>query len=182
VGKQVLFVQGAGAGAHAEDATLAARLGEALGPEFAVRYPEMPNEEAPDDAVWRARIGEELAMLGDGAVLVGHSAGGAQLLMFLATSDPEQELAGVFLIAVPYCGPGGWDCGGFVLPDDLGTRISRRVPLFFYHGREDAVVPLAHVDAYASAIPQAVVHRLAGRDHQLNGDLSEVASDIRRLG
>jgi pimeloyl-ACP methyl ester carboxylesterase len=50
-----------------------------------------------------------------------------------------------------------------------------------YHGDEDAEVPVAHVDRYAATIPQARVHRLAGRDHQLNNDLSEVARDIREL-
>jgi len=38
-----------------------------------------------------------------------------------------------------------------------------------------------HVGLYARAIPQAVVRRLTGRDHQLNNDMSEVATDIRRL-
>jgi hypothetical protein len=34
---------------------------------------------------------------------------------------------------------------------------------------------------YAEAIPYARVRRLANRDHQLNNDLTEVASDIRKL-
>jgi hypothetical protein len=33
-------------------------------------------------------------------------------------------------------------------------------------------------DLYAKAIPQAQVHRLAGQDHQLSNDLSEVARPI----
>jgi len=47
-----------------------------------------------------------------------------------------------------------------------------------------STAPVAHVDLYAKAIPQAVVRRLRGRDHQLNNDMSEVAADIRclRLG
>ena len=181
MGRRVLFVQGAGPGARAEDAALVAGLGAALGPEFEVRYPELPNEAAPEAAAWQARIGEELATLGGGALLVGHSAGGANLLMVLARGRPAPEPAGVFLIAVPFCGPGGWDCGDVVLPPDLGTRLPDRVPLFLYHGRDDAVVPFAHVDLNARALPQAVVRHLVGRDHQLNGDLSEVASDVRRL-
>jgi pimeloyl-ACP methyl ester carboxylesterase len=102
--------------------------------------------------------------------------------MVLATRSPERLPAGVFLIAVPFCGPGGWDCGGFVLPNDLGARIPDRVPLFLYHGREDEVVPFAHVELFARALPQAAVRRLDGRNHQLNDDLSDVAGDIRRLG
>jgi hypothetical protein len=35
------------------------------------------------------------------------------------------------------------------------------------------------VRAHALAIPQAQVHQLPGRDHQLNNDLSEVAEAIR---
>lgn len=44
--------------------------------------------------------------------------------------------------------------------------------------RTISFVPVSHVDMYANIIPQASVRRLAGRDHQLNEDLSEVASDI----
>jgi hypothetical protein len=36
-----------------------------------------------------------------------------------------------------------------------------------------------HADLYGRAIPQAQVHRLPGRDHQLNNDLREVAEAIR---
>ena len=178
----MLFVQGAGPGAHAEDAVLAANLGAALGPEFEVRYPELPNEAAPEAAVWQARIAAEVATLNEGALLVGHSAGGVNLLMVVATSPPARALAGVFLTAVPFCGPGGWECGDVVLPNELGTRVPPRVPVFLYHGREDAVVPFGHVELYTQALPQAVVRRLDGRNHQLNEDLSDVASDIRRLG
>jgi hypothetical protein len=45
----------------------------------------------------------------------------------------------------------------------------------------DKIVPFSHLDLYATALPQAFTRRLAGRDHQLNNDLSEVARDIRGL-
>ncbi len=41
--KQVLFIQGGGAGAYEADGKLAASLQEALGAEYEVRYPQMPN-------------------------------------------------------------------------------------------------------------------------------------------
>jgi len=50
-----------------------------------------------------------------------------------------------------------------------------------YHGDQDRIAPVAHVELYGAAIPRARVRRLAGRDHQLNNDLSEVATDIREL-
>lgn len=48
-----------------------------------------------------------------------------------------------------------------------------------FHGLQDETAPPSHADLYAAAIPQAQVHRLPGRDHQLNNDLNEVAATIR---
>jgi pimeloyl-ACP methyl ester carboxylesterase len=48
-----------------------------------------------------------------------------------------------------------------------------------FHGSADEIAPPSHADLYARAIPQAQLHRLSGRDHQLNNDLSEVAKAIR---
>ena len=43
------------------------------------------------------------------------------------------------------------------------------------------MTPPSHADLYASVIPQAQLHWLPGRDHQLNDDLSEVAASIKAL-
>ena len=53
--------------------------------------------------------------------------------------------------------------------------------MHFYHGLKDEVAPPSHIELYARAVPQARVHRLPGRDHQLNNDLREVAAVILSL-
>ena len=65
-------------------------------------------------------------------------------------------------------------------PAGLAARLPR-VPIFLYHGSADAIVPVAHVELYAEAIPGAHVRRLDGRDHQLNDDLADVARELRAL-
>jgi hypothetical protein len=50
------------------------------------------------------------------------------------------------------------------------------------HRLDDDTAPPAHADLYGRAIPQAQLHRLPGRDHQLGNDLAEVAKVIRHLG
>ena len=47
-----------------------------------------------------------------------------------------------------------------------------------FHGLQDETAPPSHADLYARAIPQAQLHRLPGRNHQLDNDLSEVAKTI----
>jgi predicted alpha/beta hydrolase family esterase len=177
-----LFIQGAGEGAHREDARLVYSLTRELGQEYEIRYPAMPNEDSPDDAAWKQRLAAELTAMGEGAILVGHSAGGASLLAFLAENNHRQTIAGAFLIAAPFFGKAGWDCGDANLPKDIGARIQRGLPMFLYHGRQDEIVPFAHVALLAEALPQALVRHLDGRNHQLNDDLFEVATDILSLG
>jgi len=79
-----------------------------------------------------------------------------------------------------FVGEGGWTSEDMELPSDLGARLPTPTPIYLYHGSDDDEIPFGHVELYARAIPQAVVRRLTGRNHQVNEDLSEVAADIRR--
>ena len=179
---QVLYVHGGGEGAYEEDKKLAASLEEKLGPNYKVHYPRMPREADPDYKVWKQFIAEELAAMGDGAMLVGHSIGASVLAKLLTDQDLERSVAGVFLIAAPFWHDHPvWRWEEVALPSEPSTLLPVEMPVFLYHGREDEVVPFTHVDMYARMLPQAIVRRLDGRNHQLNDDLTEVANDIGRL-
>jgi uncharacterized protein len=179
--KQVLFIQGAGEGAYEEDAKLAASLQNALGNEYHVLYPKMTDEANPDDAVWMTQIAEELASLGGTVILVGHSAGGAVLLKYLLEMNIEKPIAGLFLISIPYWGPEDEQGDEYPLQEGFASRLPIGVPIFMYHSRDDEWVPFAHLGIYAEKIPQATIRVFDGRGHQFNNDLSEVATDIKRL-
>ncbi len=178
--RQVLFIQGAGAGVHDEwDVRLADDLCRALGPGAEVRYPRMPGEDDPSAAAWGPVIRRELAALDDGAAVVGHSAGGTLLLHTLAEGPPTRAPGAIVVISAPFVGEGGWPGEEFMLPADLGSRLPTGVPVHVFHGLEDEVIPASHAGLYATAIPQARVHLLPRRDHQLNDDLAEVAAVLR---
>lgn len=178
---QVLFIQGGGEGAHDEwDHRLTESLGRELGPDYEIRYPRMPHEADPNYSRWKAALGKEFTGLNEGAILVGHSIGGTILISALA-EEPGLAMRGVFLLAAPFVGEGGWPSEDIKPMADLGSRLSTRIPIHFYHGSSDETAPFEHADLYERAVPQAVVHRLIGRDHQLNNDTKEVAADIRRL-
>jgi predicted alpha/beta hydrolase family esterase len=180
--RQILFVQGAGKGVHDQwDNQLVDSLKRELEPAYDIRYPAMPNEADPAYAAWKPVIERELAVLEHGAIVIGHSVGGTILIHALAERTPQCNLGAICLIAAPLIGPGGWTIDDFEPLHDLEHRLPRGVPIFFYHGRDDDIVPFAHVELYACAVPSARVRRLAGRDHQLGNDLSEVTADIRGL-
>lgn len=177
--RQILFIQGAGAGAHDQwDNQLVDSLRRELGDGYEVRYPRMPGEDDPSYARWSEAIWREMAALDDGAVLAGHSVGAAILIGALAERPPEQALAAIVLIAAPFVGPGGWPSDEFELPRDLGARLPQGVPVYVFHGLNDETVPPSHADLYGRVVQQAQLHPLPGRDHQLGNDLSDVAKAI----
>jgi predicted alpha/beta hydrolase family esterase len=180
--RPVLFIQGGGPGTHdAWDDKLVASLQRALGQGFEVRYPRMPEEDDPRFAAWSAVVEREIARLGDGAILVGHSIGGTILIHAVARAPRLLGgVAAICLIASPFVGDGGWTSDDIEPGRDWAEPLSG-VAVLLYRGDADETTPLAHLGLYASAIPHALVRRLAGRDHQLGDDLTEVAEDIRRL-
>lgn len=180
--RQVLFVQGGGEGTHdAWDNKLVESLERGLGAGYEVRYPRMPDEADPSFEHWKAVLRDEIGRLGEGALLVGHSIGATILVHSLAEEPPERAPAGIFLIAAPFAGPGGWPVDEIEPKPNLGARLPARSAVYLYWGDADDTVPFEHVALNAKAIPQAVSRKLPGRDHQLNDDLSEVAADIREL-
>jgi predicted alpha/beta hydrolase family esterase len=179
---QVLFLQGGGAGTYDDwDSKLVDSLRRELGSDYEVRYPRMPDEGDPDFGRWAMALRQELGELDDDAVLVGHSFGGTVIALGLSRDPSVRPLAGIFLIAPPFFGEGGWSSDEVAFGPDLGAKLPSGTPVRLYQGDLDGDVSPEHLDLYAKAIPQAKARKLAGRDHQLNDDLSEVAADIREL-
>lgn len=110
-----------------------------------------------------------------------HSVGGAILIHALAEQPPRPRLGGIFLIATPFIGEGGWPSDDIRPRTDLSEHLPVGVPIFLYHGAQDEIVPIVHVHLYGKAIPHAVVRTSERDNHQLNNDMSQVARDIRSL-
>jgi pimeloyl-ACP methyl ester carboxylesterase len=181
--RQILFIQGGG-GSDVHDAwddKLVASLRRELGEGYDIRYPRMPDEDDPSFAKWAPAIRRALAGLDNSAIVVGHSIGGAILMGALAQQPPEREPAAIILVSAPFVGEGGWPGDEFALTGDLGALLPRGVAVHIFQGEADDTTPPAHAELYAGAIPGAEVHKLPGRDHQLNNDLGEVAEVIRSL-
>lgn len=175
----VLFVQGAGDGAHAEDGLLADSLARALGSGYQVHYPKMPAEAEPGYEAWRDALFRALARLRSPIVLVGHSVGGSWLLRLLAEKGVHGGIVGLVLLAAPSRDESDWDFEDLELPEDTADRLASIPRIVLYHGREDDVVPFAHLGLHAARLPRALVRPVDGVGHQFGNDLSAVAQDIR---
>lgn len=176
--RDILFIQGAGAGTHDEwDSKLVESLRRELGARFAVQYPRMPDEGNPSFEAWVPVLYQELMLLTEGAIIIGHSFGGAVAVKALVSAPRAPRIDALILIAAPFIGPSGWDMEGVDFRD-VDASMPPETDVLLYHGEDDDIVPVGHVDRYSGAIPRARVTRLAAMDHQLNNDLSVIARDI----
>ena len=177
----LLFIQGASAGAHDADRPLADALGQALGADFRVHFPRMPNEDAPDNDVWKRAISTALVRT-RATFLVAHSAGAAIAADMLAQRGTRAELTplrGLFLLAPPFVGEGGWKLDGFHFDRPIDSATLDDLPMHLYFGSADQTVPPSHADLYEALFPAATIHRLPGCDHQFGGFMARVAQDLR---
>jgi uncharacterized protein len=182
--KHVLFIQGAGQGAYEEDKKLAASLRKALGPEYEVHYPAMPDEDNAPYEQWKQQIEKELAAMQGSIILIGHSVGASIIMKWMSEIELKKSIAGLFLIAAPFWGGDGWQYEGYeelALPKGIAAKFPKGVSTFLYHCRDDETVPFDHLALYAQVLPQATVRELDEGGHQLNNDLSEVAKDVKTL-
>jgi len=180
--RQVLFIHGGRQGAYEEDRKLAENLRDVLGAAYDdVRYPTMPDADHPEYEAWKNQIAKELSALDDEVILVGHSLGGSILLKHLSEENVERPVAGIFLIAIPYWGAKDWQVSEYELQENVASKLPKELPVFFYHSRDDEVVPFVHLALYTEKLPRATIREFDGHGHQFNNDLSEVARDIKRL-
>jgi predicted alpha/beta hydrolase family esterase len=101
------------------------------------------------------------------------------LLKYLAETVRRPAVAGLFLVATPFWGT---DFPELTLPPDFGPRLRDLSPIYLYHSRDDAEVPVEHLEAYRRALPHARVRVLDDRGHEFNqARFPELAADIRGL-
>lgn len=179
--KQVTFFHGGGSRQDYEaDEKLVDSLRLKLGTGYVIRYPYLPNDGSPDMGR-REQISHEIATDDDDAILVAHSLGASMLLAFLSEMPLKTRIRGVFLIATPFWkGDEDW-VEAFKLKPGFAQKMDPKIPLFFYHSRDDDEVPFGHMDIYQAQLPWATFREIATGGHQFNNDLTIVAKDIQAL-
>jgi predicted alpha/beta hydrolase family esterase len=180
--KHLLFIHGAGEGAYEEDKILANNLQEELGPEYIIHYPMMHDESNAPYTVWKKQVEEEVAALKTPIILVGHSVGASHLAKIFTETKTSTRILGIFLLEAPFWGGEGWRYEGYKeieLDSDANARLPKEAKIFFYHTRDDEVVPFNHLGLYAELVPQATIREIKAGGHQLTSGLSLLVKDIK---
>src|SRR6478609_3767448 len=181
--KQILFIHSAGPQEAGEGSSgLVDRLINALGNEYTIRHPLMPEPENPRYDAWKTKLGKEMSEMKGEIILIGHSLGGSVILKFLSEEKYSNTIAGLFLISTPYWKKKNWEIDEYVLKKDFAEKLTGLSHLFLYHSKEDEWVPFSHTQFYAKKLPNAVVRELPGQEHEFSYGLPQLIDDIKQLG
>lgn len=179
--KHLLFLQGgAGDEDHQADAKLVDSLQKALGRNYTIHYPLLPEEPSPDFGRMK-QIEKELSLIDGEIVLVAHSLGASMLLKYFSEYKTTKKIAAIFLLSTPFwSGNEDWK-QGLKLREDFAARLPKDLRIFLYHCRDDESVPFEHLGEYSKKIGWATIREIQSGGHQFNDDLSIVAKDIKLL-
>ena len=178
--KKILFIQGGGEGAYAEDKALANFLSESLAPRFEVVYPKFPGLEEISYQPWKMQMASELDGLDSNNIIVAHSLGASALLKYLSEESNAPQISGLFLVAMPYkCTDGEWGTDEFAVDVNFAASLPQIRNIVMYHSQDDEWVPVAHLSNWSEKLPQAIVKKLDGRGHSFsNVNFIELVEDI----
>lgn len=181
--KQVLFIHSAGSqGPHQGSSDLKEYLQKALGDEYNLLDPKMPDPENPKYTLWKAQLEKVFASLDGEMILIGHSLGGSVLLKYLSEEACKQSISGLFMIATPYWGKDDdWRAEEYTLPENFASKLPRISQIFLYYSSNDEIVPSAHLEHYGEKLPHANIRILEGAEHAFSNGLPELVNDIKGL-
>ena len=155
---------------------------EALGEEYEVIAPRMPDSMNAKYVEWKIWFQKLLPFVRDHVVLIGHSLGGIFLAKFLSEETFPRKIRATILIAAPYEEHGPDDSlADFSLPDSLEIFAEQGGDIILYHSKDDDVVPFVDMEAYIGRLPQAKTVIFKNRGHFIGSEFPELVKEIKKL-
>ena len=157
-------------------------LAKALGENFEVFVPRMPNPNNAAYEEWKIWFERLAAFLHNDIVLIGHSLGGIFLAKYLSENTFDKKIAAVFLVAAP-CSDvcEGEFLKSFELPKSLEHFSNQAKHIYLFFSEDDPVVPFSQMDEYKKALPGAKLISFAHKQHFNQETFSELVKYIKQI-
>ena len=145
-------------------------------------YPKMPNKEDAKYSEWKAWFERLIPFLNDDVLFVGHSLGGLFLIKYLSENLFPKKIKAIFLVAAPHDGRNQKHVlGTFTQGSDVSGMADQGNKIYFYHSKDDAVVPFSDFEKYQSKFPRATFRTFEDKGHFNDERFDELVEDIKNL-
>ena len=179
----ILFLPCAGPQGTGEGSDFLARfLRGQLQPGCKLLIPDMPDPEDPHYTPWKRKFEGALRDHGEGKLLIiGHSLGASVALKYLSEEPPVKSIAGLFLISAVYWGLENWEVAEYRFEKDFQRHLNYIPNIFFYHSKDDTVVPVSHLWHFAVALPDAAIRQFEHEGHLYVKGIPKLVEDIKSV-
>ncbi len=156
-------------------------LSEALGEEYEVILPRMPNSMNAKYLEWKIWFEKFIPFMREGVILLGHSMGGVFLAKYLSEETISVKVRATFLIAAPYDRDGGRELVEFAISGSLEGLTRQGGEIFLYQSKDDPIVAFSELAKYQAALPNAHVRPFEDREHFNQEEFPEIVETIKAL-
>lgn len=154
-------------------------LRKALGEEYEVILPVMPNGSNARFVEWKIWFEKLFPFLNEEIILIGHSLGASFVAKYLSENKFPKKLAGVFLVSGVFDkDSSGYGLLSFTLPGKLDMQTDN---VYIYHSKDDPVVPFSALEQFHQALPTSQVRVFEDRGHLNQPEFPELLKDIKSL-
>jgi predicted alpha/beta hydrolase family esterase len=178
---EILLIQAATEAAIAQEQKIVDALRAALGENFTIHHPLMPDADEPDYDKWKTAIKKELQNLPGKAILLGHSLGGSIILKLFSQENVPGNVIGMVLFGIPFWGKGYWEVEEFEIEKDAAAKLATLENIYIYQSHDDEVVSFDHLEAYRKLLPKANWKTFSGVDHSYHGAILDIIKDVKQL-
>jgi len=157
------------------------QLGNALGSDYLVLNPKMPNADNARYLEWKIWFEKLINIFDEEVIMIGHSLGGIFLTKYLSENKYPKKIKATFLISAPYNTEDDHPLVDFNIEKDLDGVIQQGGKIFLYHSRDDEVVPFSNCERYQRELPEATVKVFEDRGHFNSEEFPEIVEDIKMI-
>ncbi|RMD52287.1 alpha/beta fold hydrolase, partial [Candidatus Parcubacteria bacterium] len=131
-----------------------------------VMMPELPNADNPDPEEWTKFLLDEVGVIDDETIILGHSLGAPAALRFLEAAEAIATPRACILVSPPWMIKNEQFRGFFLSELDFDVLMWKARRFVVIHSKDDDKIPFDHAQKYAKVLQATLVER-EGEGHYL---------------
>lgn len=157
-------------------------LTTALGDNFEVLLPRMPNTTNARYSEWKLWFERIIPFLNQNIIIIGHSLGGIFIAKYLSENNFPKRIKATILIAAPFDKENSNEpLVDFALPSSLVKFVEQGGNIYLMQSKDDPIIKFEQVKKYKQALPSAKEIIFHDREHFNQEEFPEIVELIKKI-
>jgi predicted alpha/beta hydrolase family esterase len=158
-------------------------LQKTLGKTYDVLVPSMPNRDNAKYKEWKMWFEKLIPLFDEEVIFIGHSLGALFLLKYFSEETYTKHIKALFFVGAPFNSEAISFAkeSGFVLTKKLPNLTEKTNRMYFYHSKDDRVVPFESYTEFKKVFPKAKGKSFTNRGHFNDETFPEIIDAIKKM-